>query len=38
MDFNYSYISGNGNECHLQVCYLLIYFTCDINMRSLSCS
>jgi len=30
------YISGNWNECPLQVSYLLIYFTCDINMTSLS--
>jgi len=38
MDFNSFYISGNGNECPLQVSYLLIYFTCDVNMTSLSCS
>jgi len=28
--------STNGNECPLQVSYLLIYFTCDVNMTSLS--
>jgi len=40
MDFNNFYISGNGNECplQLQVSYLLIYFTCDVNMTSLSLS
>jgi len=27
---------GNGNECPLRVSYLLIYFTCDVNMASLS--
>ena len=27
MDFNNFYTSGNGNECSLQVSYLLIYFT-----------
>jgi len=32
MDFNNFYISGNGNEWPRQVCYLLIYFTCDVNM------
>ena len=36
MDFNNFYISGNGNECPLQVSYYLIYFTCDVNMTSLS--
>jgi len=36
MDFNNFYISRNGNECPLQVSYLLIYFTCDVNMTSLS--
>jgi len=29
-------ISGNGNECPLHINYLLIYFTCDVNMTSLS--
>jgi len=36
MDFNNFYISGNGNECRSQVSCLLIYFTCDMNMTSLS--
>jgi len=36
MDFNNFYISGNGNECLVQVSYLLVYFTCDVNMTSLS--
>jgi len=27
-------LSGNGNECPLDVSYLLIYFTCDVNMTS----
>jgi len=38
MDFNNFYIPvcGNGNECTLQVSYLLIYFTCDVHMTSLS--
>jgi len=36
MDFNNFYTSGNGNECPLQVSYLLIYFTCDVNMTWLS--
>ena len=36
--FNNFYISGNGNECPLQVSYLLIYFTCDVHMTSLSLS
>jgi len=31
MDFNNFYISGNGNECSLQVSYLL---TVDLNMTS----
>ena len=30
------YIFGNGNECPPQVSYLLICFTCDVNMTSLS--
>jgi len=30
------FISGNGNECRLQVRYLLTYFPCDVNMTSLS--
>ena len=30
------HIPGNGNECPLQVSYLLIYFTCDVNMAWLS--
>jgi len=38
MDFNNFYISENGNECPLQVSYLLIYFTCDVHMTSLSYS
>jgi len=29
-------VSGNGNECPLQVSYSLIYFTCNINMTSVS--
>jgi len=36
MDFNKFYISGNENECPLQVSYLLTYFTGDVNMTSLS--
>jgi len=36
MDFNNLYISGKENEYLLQVSYLLIYFTCDVNMTSLS--
>jgi len=36
MDFNNFYMSGNGNECPLQVSYLLICFTCDVNMTSVS--
>jgi len=36
MDYNNFYISGNGNECPPQVSYLLICFTCDVNMTSLS--
>jgi len=35
MDFNNFYISGNWNECSLQVSYLLIYFTFYINVTSL---
>ena len=38
MDFNTFCISGNGNEYPLQVSYLLIYFTCKVNMTSLSLS
>ena len=38
MDFNNFYIFGNRNECPLQTSYLLIYFTCDINMTSMSCN
>jgi len=38
MDFNNFYISENGNECPLQVSYLLIYYTCDVHMTSLSYS
>jgi len=36
MDFNNFYIPRNGNECPLHVSYLLIYYTCDVNMTSLS--
>jgi len=36
MDFNNFYISGNGNECRPQASCLLIYFTGDVNMTSLS--
>jgi len=36
MDFNNFYISGNRSECRLQVSYLLINSTCDVNMRSRS--
>jgi len=36
MDFNSFYISRNGNECRPQVSYLLVYFTCDVNITSLS--
>ena len=35
MDFNNFYISGNRNECPLQVSFLLIYFICDVSMTSL---
>jgi len=38
MDFDNFCIYGNGNECPLQVSYLLIYFTCVVNMTSLSLS
>jgi len=34
--FNNFYVSGNGNECPLQVSCLLIYLICDVNMTSLS--
>jgi len=27
---------GNDNECHLHVGYLVIYFTCNVNMTPLS--
>ena len=30
------YMSGNRNECPLQIRYLLVCFTCDVNMTSLS--
>ena len=36
IDFNNFCISGNGNECPLQVSYLVMYFTCVVNMTSLS--
>jgi len=36
MDFNNFHISGNRNECHLQISYLIIYFTGDVNMMSMS--
>jgi len=36
MDFNNFDISRNGNECPPQVSCLLIYFTCDVSMTSLS--
>ena len=35
MDFNNFYISGNRNDCPLQVSYLLIYFICDANTTPL---
>ena len=38
MDCNNFYTSGNGNKCPLQVNYVLIYFTCDVNMTSFSVS
>jgi len=38
MDFSNFYIYGNGNEYSLEVSYLLIYFTCDVNMTSMSLS
>jgi len=38
MDLNNFYISGNGNEYPLQMSYLFIYFTSDVNMMSLSLS
>jgi len=36
--FKHFYIglSGKGNECPLQVSYLLIYFTSDVNVTLLS--
>jgi len=34
MDFNKFYISGIGNKCLLQVSYLLVCFTCDVNITS----
>jgi len=36
MDCNNFDIFENGNECPLQVSYLLVYFTRDVNMASLS--
>jgi len=36
MDFNNFYISENWNECPPRMNYLRIYFTCDVNMMSLS--
>jgi len=36
MGSNSFYISGNGNECPLQLSYLLIYFTRNVNMTSLT--
>jgi len=36
MDFNNFYMAGNGNECPPQISCLLIYFTCEVNMTSLS--
>jgi len=36
MDFNNFYMSGNRNEYPMQVSYLFTYFTCDVNMTSLS--
>jgi len=36
MDLNSFYISKNGNECPQQVSYVVIYFTCDVNMTPLS--
>jgi len=38
MGFNNFCISGNQNECPLQASYLIIYFTSDGNMTSLSVS
>jgi len=32
MDFNNFYITGNGHEYPLRMRYLLMYFTCDVNM------
>jgi len=37
MGFNNFYTSSNENECPLQVTYLLIYFTCDVNVTLMSC-
>ena len=34
-NLNNFYISGNRNECPPQLSYLLIYFTCHVNMTSL---
>jgi len=36
MDFNNFYISGNRNECPLQISCILSYFICEVNMTSLS--
>jgi len=35
MDFNSFNISGNRNDCPLQISCLLMYFICDVNMTSL---
>jgi len=36
MDFNNFHMSRNGNECPLQVSYLRIYFTCNVNTTLVS--
>jgi len=35
MDFDSFYMSGNRNDCPLQISCLLMYFISDINMKSL---
>ena len=35
MDFNNFYMSGNGNECPLQLSHSLIYFMCEVNITQL---
>jgi len=32
MGFNIVYITGNRNECLLQLGWLFVYFICDVNI------